>query len=264
MPKASDYQVPIVSDGWLGNRGLSVKELFRTKTGPNEILSIAERLYLLKKYEEALTLSMQWLEENKNMKQPFQNHEICDLAARSAMKLGKLSEARALVTEDTSVNDIGYQCLKAQVLAANGLVDDAIQSFKRYLELRPTDYKVWKEISKMLLENKALCQAKEEQDVLTYWAMKSLKLSFRQISRSRRDWTSVSYVNEEVELKGMKELIVNLEAGSGGISNEEEAVERLGKLVSVESAQWLASQLDLNSSDQFDDNADEKEDARNL
>ncbi|KAJ3209930.1 hypothetical protein HDU67_005822 [Dinochytrium kinnereticum] len=258
---ASSYKAITVYDGWFTQKGLEFEEQFQTKLGPNELLSAAERLYLLKDFEGALSISVRWLEANRKRKKPIQHLDIYDLAARCASRLGRPEDARRYLENLPPINDPGVFYLKGQIMGQCGDFNLAFHCFRQYLEARPTDYTAWREIAYLFWKQRSACQSEEGvarkvnwEYSCASWAHKCMKKALARVDKSsrERDATPLSSLHRRTELKDMEDFIETTNALLRSLTPTETA-SLLYLELDTEVAEWIDSLLDVKREDLADD-----------
>ncbi|RIA95411.1 hypothetical protein C1645_757495 [Glomus cerebriforme] len=146
-------------DGWFYTL-TPVPILLRSKEGPNQLKQSIDHLYFHRKFEESLTLSLEFIEfiekcnglsDEKEIKLYNPNklnntREIVEIASRSALQLGNVELAVNCVNKLIS-NEPGHMRLRGIVYAKGGHYADSIYWYIKYLQVRNNDYKIWKEMA---------------------------------------------------------------------------------------------------------------------
>ncbi|KAJ1548480.1 hypothetical protein HK405_003031 [Cladochytrium tenue] len=126
---------------------------FAKKNGPNHVAATIDRLYLARRYAEALVLCRAWLVLNSAARKPAHAHEVLDAAARCARRLRRHGDAAAFAGAAVSARseNAGLLATAAAVSAEAGDVISAVDLCGRYLKLRPNDYVAWKDLTATFL-----------------------------------------------------------------------------------------------------------------
>ncbi|KAJ3196735.1 hypothetical protein HK101_007967 [Irineochytrium annulatum] len=205
--RPQDYTARWVHEGWVLDKPQSFEAQFDTKMGPNELLSGIERLYLLRRYSDALPLARRWIACNARRRKPILHHEIYDLASRCAWRLGDINEALTLLQPAIEMShDPGILFFHSKLLALKGSQEDAVRGFRRYLELRTTDYMAWKEIAAALLAC-ARSRDGEQARLAEYLASRAMMRALRRLTRSPREDNEISKLHESTEMAEMRGFV---------------------------------------------------------
>ncbi|KAJ3012424.1 UNVERIFIED_CONTAM: hypothetical protein HDU68_001187 [Siphonaria sp. JEL0065] len=151
----ASYPYPLVADG-LFNVDLSLpfSETFNeSKLAPSNIQSLIERLYLLKDYSQCLHLASLWIKENSTREKPFGCLEVCDIAARSALRLGDIKSAIRILEASPDVDlthptqtTAGVFMFYARLLREAGDGVKALNVLTLYFKVRAKDFRGFMEL----------------------------------------------------------------------------------------------------------------------
>ncbi|KAJ3108267.1 hypothetical protein HDU97_001801 [Phlyctochytrium planicorne] len=236
----STYKARRVYDGWFGDQG-GFEAQYKTKLGPSEVLSTIERLYLLKNFEDAISLVDKWLEANAKRKKPIQQIAIYDVGARCALRLKDPQRALKYLRMAPTENDIGILFLTARVLGMCQETNEALRHFKKYLDIRTSDYLAWKEIGNMFFNLTPHYETIEDggksASMCRKRAFQCMQKSLKRVSLSPRIATELSECHAKKEIVEM-EKIISLCA----VFDEVEKEESLG--IDTDLLEWLLSELE--------------------
>ncbi|ORY39941.1 hypothetical protein BCR33DRAFT_787903 [Rhizoclosmatium globosum] len=143
----SSYPLPLAKDGLFVSEAAdealknmdssSFAAIFNgNKLNPSNIQSLVEREFMLGKYQSATAIARSWLAENRKRDKKFACLEICDIAARSEVRLGNLESA--------------LDILEA-LLKKLGFYARALNQLPHYLKVRARDYRAFIEASEILV-----------------------------------------------------------------------------------------------------------------
>ncbi|KAJ3283134.1 hypothetical protein HDU79_009307 [Rhizoclosmatium sp. JEL0117] len=165
----SSYPLPLAKDGLFVSEAAdealknmdssSFAAIFNgNKLNPSNIQSLVEREFMLGNYKAATSIARLWLAENRKRDKKFACLEICDIAARSEVRLGNLESALDILEACEDVNlshptqtTAGSFLFHIQLLKKLGFYARALNQLPHYLKVRARDYRAFIEASEILV-----------------------------------------------------------------------------------------------------------------
>ncbi|KAI8615522.1 hypothetical protein BC830DRAFT_288813 [Chytriomyces sp. MP71] len=168
----SSYEYPLAADGVYSVPGSDTATLLNHETStetfnrlffhggklaPTSLAQHIEHAYLRRDYLTVQHLSTLWLAANASQPKPFSTLELCDMAARAALRKGDPHSAAAYLTQCTDLDwrkptqtTAGLLPLRARVESARAHPLAALEALHSYLLVRPRDYRVYVDVGEVV------------------------------------------------------------------------------------------------------------------
>ncbi|KAJ3088220.1 hypothetical protein HK102_009272 [Quaeritorhiza haematococci] len=251
------YQCRLARFGWFEEQSKDVFKSFATKKlGPNEVLSTIEWSYLCGNYKKTLLLCRDFIvANNRPRKKRLAIHEVVEIAARCAVRLGQFELALQLYESHEMKKEPGYVLLRGKLLRKAGKHKGAPASFEslqEYIKWRSNDYVGWKEIAylfdDLIRAHHDLTDANKQCCLL--WANRAMAhaLALLKRSTSAAIKTEFSTLHEQTEVAAMQTFLERKESpvheAQPQISNQELIAALKGVIgLGEDQIEWIVESL---------------------
>ncbi|KAJ2741250.1 hypothetical protein GGI20_005320 [Coemansia sp. BCRC 34301] len=155
---AINYTQKIDEDEWFDrSQTTSVDEWMNTHSGLDEIMFTVQNMYFKGQYSRAADLCKQavlaFVEKRQTQLRVASMRELLEIGAKSAIRTDSIDLLEYFYDwyEQCGGKNPGYSYFRAEALAKLGRLDQALEQYIDYLEMRKLDAQVWELIGELLV-----------------------------------------------------------------------------------------------------------------